>query len=102
MKYLLRQFLVIVTFLTLLGCGASNVAPLIDASLKNDPDTVKAQLDKGADVNLKGQDGVTALIAASLMGHQDVVKVLLAKGADVNARTNNGEAALSLAARYGP
>jgi ankyrin repeat protein len=51
---------------------------------------MQALLDKGADVNAKGNLGTTALMVAS---STDAVQALLAGGADVNARTNNGNTA---------
>jgi ankyrin repeat protein len=67
------------------------------ASATGHLDVVQALLDKGADVNAKGNLGTTALMGASLTGRLDVMQALLDKGADVNARTNNGMTALTVA-----
>ena len=44
-------------------------------------DIVKALLDKGADVNARGNKGSTALMFAAYNGHTDIVKSLIDKGA---------------------
>jgi len=52
--------------------------------------TVKALLDRGANVNAKPNKGrVTILHSTAAYGHKDVVELLLAKGADVNAKDIN-------------
>jgi outer membrane protein assembly factor BamB len=47
---------------------------------------VKAELDKGADVNARNEIGVTALWIACSNGKGEVVDLLVERGADVNAR----------------
>lgn len=60
-------------------------------------DYVKRLLDKGADVNVRDEDGNTALIIAISFGNSDVAEMLLKKGADVNAKNKSGETALMAA-----
>ena len=74
---------------------------LIEETRKGHTETVKLLLDKGADVNMKTDNGETALIEASENGHIEVVKLLLDKGADVNAKDNYGNTSLILASSYG-
>jgi serine/threonine-protein phosphatase 6 regulatory ankyrin repeat subunit B len=77
---------------------------LIYAVEKGDRASVKALLDKGADVNTKdksGFSGYTALMLASQKGHTEIVKALLDKGADVNAKDMYGNTALMQASFYG-
>jgi hypothetical protein len=57
---------------------------LFEATRVGDATTVKALLDKGADVNAKFRYGTTALFKAAERGHAEVVKVLLERGADVS------------------
>ena len=71
---------------------------LIEEAIKGHTETVKLLLDKGADVNMKTDNGYTALIEASENGHIEIVKLLLDKGADVNAKDNCGNTPLILAA----
>jgi ankyrin repeat protein len=76
----------------LLDQGASpdylckSFSPLIIASLKGHTEIVQLLLEKGADVNLRTENGPTALMEASARGHADIVKTLLDKGAEVNAK----------------
>ena len=71
------------------------------AALEGRKDIVEILLAKGADVNVKRNDGVTALMSASREGHKDVVEQLLAAGADVIAEANDGGTALMMAAQNG-
>jgi hypothetical protein len=59
---------------------------LWEAARKGDAVTVKALLDRGADVNARFRYGATALSYAADKGHVEVVKILLERGADVNVR----------------
>lgn len=54
---------------------ADNVQDLIDAAGRGDISSVKALFDKGADVNVKDEDGGTALMWASRNSHTDVVQL---------------------------
>lgn len=56
---------------------------------------VKLLLEKGADIDAKGESGWTALMNAT--GHPDIVKLLLEHGADVNAKNVYGKTALDRA-----
>ncbi|HVG18944.1 MAG TPA: ankyrin repeat domain-containing protein [Blastocatellia bacterium] len=56
------------------------------AARRGDAATVKAFLDKGADVNAKTQYGATALSFAADKGHVEVVRLLVERGADVNVK----------------
>ena len=55
-------------------------------------------IDKGANVNIRGEDGWTALLAACARGHTDIIMTLLDKGAEVNARLSSGKTVLMMAA----
>lgn len=50
---------------------------------------VQVLMDKGADLNVRGNRNCIALHAASMEGHQDVVRMLLDKGADPNPPGNS-------------
>ena len=55
-------------------------------------------LDRGADVNVRNQNGATVLQLAAEQGHNSVVGLLLEKGIDINAQDHNGGTALHSAA----
>jgi len=56
---------------------------------------------KGANVNVKCDEGNTALMWASYSGHLNIVKLFVKHGADVNAKNNAGYTALMLARAMG-
>jgi ankyrin repeat protein len=77
--------------------GAGNQA-LLDAVARDDPESVRALLDAGVDVNTREEPtGCTPLIAAAYHGSLETVKLLLESGADVNAATVRGITALMAA-----
>jgi hypothetical protein len=59
--------------------------------------TMQVLLDRGANVNHRGLDGVTPLIAAAAAGQREAVALLLRHGADKSAREHNGATARDLA-----
>jgi ankyrin repeat protein len=61
----------------------------------------KQLLDRKADPNIVGADGITALILASQNDQPDIVKLLLQNRADPDKEDNNGWTALSTAAYHG-
>lgn len=58
-------------------------------------------IQKGADVNVVGQNGNTALIWAAENGLDTIAQILIGKGANANATNNNGNSALFSAAMTG-
>ena len=64
-------------------------------------DTVKALLDRGADVNRRTRNGLTPLMIAAAKGYTDIVDILLKNGADVNARSENGFTAVMISDEKG-
>jgi ankyrin repeat protein len=58
---------------------------LIDAVLLRDAQTVRAQLQAGANANVQTPDEETLLTFAALKGDSDIVRALLAHGANANA-----------------
>lgn len=78
--------------------------PLMHATgnYPKDIETVRYLLLKGADVNLKDDQGVSALIKSATQSYSDdklaTFQLLLSHGADVNAQDNEGRSALMAAA----
>lgn len=60
------------------------VTMLWSASINGEFETVNDLLSKGADSNLRVENGTTPLIAACQNGYFEVVKLLVSNGADVN------------------
>lgn len=73
---------------------------LIGASTGGQLEVVKYLISKGADINIKDNDGVTALMMASAKGHLEVVKYLIDNGADINAKASVDTTSLMVASYY--
>lgn len=68
------------------------------ATMNGTYNIIKILLEKGADPNERGRDGVTPLIAASgMQGDPAVLKVLLDAGADPTLKDKHGKTALAWA-----
>ena len=72
-----------------------------DAAINaNAIDCVKLMIDRGANVNLPGDEGVTPLMTSvrvSYRGTIEITRLLIKKGAKVNARASKGSTALMYA-----
>lgn len=75
--------------------------PLMSSALEGNTGRVKTELESGADINAKDDEGRTALMFAVINMHYETVKALLDHGADVNARARDGGTGLILAASSG-
>src|SRR6185295_1227497 len=63
---------------------------MLQVAAKGDNARVKELLDKGVDVNMRGNDRNTPIMEASYGGHFETVKLLLDHGADLSAKKNDG------------
>jgi ankyrin repeat protein len=63
-------------------------------AIRSSPETVRALIDAGADVNAQTMHGETALMYAAYRGHADLVTILLNAGAYPDFKNMNGETAL--------
>ena len=72
--------------------------PLHLAAWQGHVDIVRLLLDRGADVNARGDGGRTPLHYAAYWGHLDVVELLIEEGADVTLTTEFGHTPLVTAA----
>jgi len=75
--------------------------PLYWAAWAERSDTALMLIEKGADIEAKGEDGKTALIAAAGVGLSEVALKLIEKGADIEAKDKNGNTSLIWAVRAG-
>src|SRR5579872_4245316 len=81
--------------------GVNGWTPLMHAVHTNQPGSVEALLNKGANVDLRA-DGTTALIMAAGYGYARIVNILLQHGADPKATARNGKNALDAALEGSP
>lgn len=72
-------------------------APLAAAAALGKPDLVRFLLDKGADANLTGADGLTPLMTAVKSRSGEIVSLLLERGADVTVKSADGRNAWKMA-----
>lgn len=72
---------------------------MLEVAAKGDNARVKELLDKGVDVNMRGNDRNTPIMEAAYAGHLSTVKLLLDHGADLSARKNDGATPSGLAGR---
>lgn len=73
---------------------------LHEAAKKGHTGTVKALLEKGAEVNAQDKFENTPLHLAAEHGHADIVKVLLENRADIDTKNGCGNTILHLAAKF--
>lgn len=66
---------------------------------KGNPEIAKLLIEKGADVNSVGFEGITPLASAVSLGNKEVIKALIAKGANANKKDSNGLSPLMNAAK---
>jgi ankyrin repeat protein len=79
----------------------ANSAALAEAAKSGDIATIRALLDKHADVNAPASDGTTALAWAAYRNDLDAAALLIRAGANVNAANELGAAPLYLACQNG-
>ncbi len=95
-------FILVVFSVFVSHAGQSQDEALLEASEKGDMEGVKISLDKGANMNAKGDyRSDTALIKAATRGHEEIIRVLLIKGAKANERDKFGATALMYATSGG-
>jgi ankyrin repeat protein len=90
----------------LLGNGATPDQPrspkgrtplMVACSYYSGLSVIKLLVEKGADINVKAQDGTTPLMLAARNAKYEVVEYLLSKGADPFQKDNEGANALDYA-----
>ena len=85
------------------GAAFAPDAPLADAAMRGDLETVRSLLNSGADVNAAQGDGMSALHWAATRGDFEIAELLIAAGADVAAASRIGSyTPLHMASKGGP
>ncbi len=74
--------------------------PLDAAAMNFDVESIKALLDRGADINMTDDYGRTPFMTAVSITDSDTVKLLIDRGADVYHKANDGSTALTLAKQF--
>src|SRR6185436_13394080 len=72
---------------------------MLEVAAKGNNARIKELLDKGVDVNMRGNDRNTPIMEAGYAGHLDTVKLLLDHGADLSAKKNDGATPMGLSGR---
>ena len=80
-----------------LGVFFSSGVDVLEAAAEGNINVVRQAIAKGANLNVKDEDGETPLLWAAMFGHKEVAELLIVKGADVNAMTNGGKTPLDVA-----
>ncbi len=91
---------VVVLLMTGVGSARAEI-PLVDAVKRGDHQTVRAMLQRRADVNAREADGTTALYWAAAANDAATAALLLRGGANVNAANRYGVTPLALACLNG-
>jgi len=95
------KHLLLTTIAAVLLVGTAFADPIHDAAAAGDLAAIRAELDKGVDVNAKDNDGRTPLHYAAKYATKQVVELLIPNGADVNAKMKDGATPLHVAAQDG-
>ncbi|NOT10403.1 MAG: hypothetical protein HOP23_00960 [Methylococcaceae bacterium] len=74
-----------------------NASPLLEGVKNGHLQVVQTLLEKGANADIRNNDGQTALITAARNGNKTIVKALLKAGAHANVKDLKGRTALSYA-----
>ncbi len=77
--------------------GKYDGTPLHEAAAQGHKEVAELLIAKGADVNVKDDDGSTPLHKAAGLGRKEIVELLIAEDADLNAKTYSGQTPLDRA-----
>jgi ankyrin repeat protein len=77
-----------------INAGSPKSGSLFEALRRGEASTVRAAVEKGADINCRDADGNTLLMHAALYSTAADLEFLLAHGADVSAANKAGHTAL--------
>ncbi len=88
----------IALFLLLVSSTVAFAGPLHEATRDGDLEQVRALIDAGANLDVRGDNGETPLITAIIEGHVLVASLLIDRGAGIQARNKGGFTPLHAAA----
>ena len=69
----------------------TQMSPLTWATLMGQPKAAELLLQRGANVNVRHEDGGTPLHVAVFLGRTEITELLIKNGADVNAKNRDGD-----------
>ena len=96
----MKHILITIAAVLLAGCGKSPDELLLKAVLDGDINTVKLQIESGADVNVTDEHNRDVLWFSILGGYTEIAKILISEGADVD-EAGSGWAPLHIATEVG-
>jgi ankyrin repeat protein len=103
--FLLVSLCVLISAPALSSCKkkteTANSTELCSVAYRGDDILIRSFLQKGANVNIRDNNGCTPITVAVGGGHLSTVKLLIENGADVNAPCNSGANPLFIAADRG-
>lgn len=88
-------------FLLSIGNARADDPALITAIAEGRVEVAKSLIQKGADVNVKAEDGYTPLHGAVTAGHTEIAKLLIQNGASLDTKGEKGNTALHFSAWLG-
>lgn len=77
--------------------AGDSITPLIAAARAGHAGMVSLLLDRGADIEARGEAGQTALMQAVRAGQMDIAVLLVERGADAGAKEGKGHAVMGCA-----
>ena len=83
----MRQLLITIAAVVLVGCGGQSIHQDV---IEENVALVRRELSKGADVNQKNDEGHTPLHLAVQIANKKIAELLIKKGANVNSIDNMG------------
>ena len=97
----MKQLLITIAALVLVGCGESKEQNIWEAAASNDTNTIDLLIALGQNVNAKDGSIGAPIHHAAIEGPKDLIKYLIEKGANINEINSIGYTPLHYAAQAG-